>query len=128
MARSRLLLRLWIAIVSVAVVAMPVSGAHLHLCFDGNEPAAAVHAVEDGHHHAGEGATPSHHDVDVSLTSSALAKKLDRSLDLPPLLTAALLVLWTPGEPVGVVSPEFTATPLPESPLAITPPARGPPV
>jgi len=128
MARSPVLLRLWIAIVSVAVLALPVSGAHLHLCFDGNEPAATLHAAEDGVHHDGVGASPVHNDVDVSIANNALAKKFDRTFELPGLIAAAFVIVWIPLSGAAVPPPDRAATLVPHPQLRLLPPLRAPPV
>jgi hypothetical protein len=134
MARSPILLRLCLASVSIAVMAMPVSAAHLHLCFDGSEPPATLHSVEDGVHHSGglhdqaAGADIVHHDVDVSLASSALAKKLDVSYELPGLIAAAFVVLRMPLSEAAVSPPDRAATLIPAPQLRLLPPLRAPPV
>ena len=122
------LLRLWIALISLAVMAMPVSGAHLHLCFDGSEPPASFHPVEDGSAHEDEAASGAHNDKDVSLQGVALAKKQDRAFDLPTALTVAALIIRVP---VTVPVPAFdadVATPIPPRVARILPPLRAPPV
>ncbi len=122
------LLRVWIALISLAVMAMPVSGAHLHLCFDGMEPPATFHALEDGSAHDFPAATGTHNDKDVSLQSAALAKKHDGARDLSaPLSLAAIIIRM----PVTVPVPAFdtdVATPQPLRGSRILPPLRAPPV
>jgi len=128
MLRNRSFLRVWIALISLAVMAMPVSGAHLHLCFDGGEPPATYHAVEDGSAHDHPAATGAHNDKDVSLQGVALAKKQDRAIDLPTALAVAVLVIRMP---VAAPVPAFdtdVAAPVPLRVARILPPLRGPPV
>lgn len=128
MLRYRSLLRVWIALISLAVMAMPVSGAHLHLCFDGGEPPATFHAVEDGSAHDDAAVEGAHNDKDVSLQGVALAKKQDRALDLPTALAAAALVLRMPvTAPVPALDTDV-ATPIPLRVARILPPLRAPPV
>ena len=125
---SRPLLRIWIALISLAVMAMPVSGAHLHLCFDGGEPPATFHAVEDGSAHDAPALNGTHDDKDVSLEGVALAKKQDRGLDLPIALAAVALVIRMP---VTTPVPRFdidVATPTLPRIARILPPLRAPPV
>jgi hypothetical protein len=127
MLRSRSFLEIWIALISLAVMAMPVSGAHLHLCFDGSEPPATFHAIEDGSHDH-PGAEGAHNDKDVSLQGVALAKKQDGALDLPAVLAVATFVTRVP---VTVPVPAFdtdVATPVPLRVAHLLPPLRGPPV
>ncbi len=128
MARSSLISRIWIVIVSIAVLAMPVSAAHLHLCFDGNEPPATLHASEHGAHHSDSGASAVHHDVDVSLASSALAKKYDASLELPGLIASAFVILLMPHSGTPISPPDRAATLVPSPQLRLLPPLRAPPV
>jgi hypothetical protein len=127
MLRSRSFLRVWIALVSLAVVAMPVSGAHLHLCFDGSEPPATFHPVEDGSVHDGCPTGVSHNDKDVSLQGVALAKKHDGALDLPTAITAAVLVIRMPVTAPAPVFESDVATPIPLRVARLLPPLRAPP-
>jgi hypothetical protein len=128
MLRSRSFLRIWIALVSLAVMAMPVSGAHLHLCFDGSEPPATFHPVEDGSGHDDEPTEGAHNDKDVSLQGVALAKKHDGALDLPTALTVAVLVLRMPVTAPAPVFETDVATPIPLRVARVLPPLRAPPV
>ncbi|MEJ0034491.1 MAG: hypothetical protein WDO68_00140 [Gammaproteobacteria bacterium] len=128
MLRYRPLLRVWIALISLAVMVMPVSGAHLHLCFDGSEPPATFHAIEDGSAHDDPAVEGAHNDKDVSLQGVALAKKQDSPLNLPTAVTAAVLVIRMP---VAAPIPAFdrdVAPPIPLRLARILPPLRAPPV
>lgn len=129
MHRSRMLLRAWVALLVIAVAAMPASGgAHLHLCFDGGEAPTTVHASPDGAHHTDTGADRTHRDADVSLAGAALAKKFDSAFDLPALLTAAFVILRL-NVPAPVLVPrEHTAPSVLFSVFRILPPLRGPPL
>ena len=64
------------------------SGAHGHLCFDGQEPPLSMHMDILGEHpeHLG---TDKHVDADVDLGTFALAKLI--KIDLPILIAATLL-------------------------------------
>jgi hypothetical protein len=129
MLRSRSFVRIWITLISLAVMAMPVSGAHLHLCFDGGEPPATFHAIEDGSSHDDEAATGAHNDTDVSLQQDASpAKKQDGAFDLPAAPAVAPFVLRLP---VTAPVPAFdtdVATPPPLRVTRVLPPLRAPPV
>ncbi len=125
---SRPFLRIWIALISLAIMVMPVSGAHLHLCFDGGEPPATFHAIEDGSAHDAPAVGGAHNDKAVSLEGVALAKKQDGTFDLPAALTAVTLVIRIP---VTSPAPAFdtdVATPVPLRIARILPPLRAPPV
>ena len=78
-------------ILCIFAVMLRISGAHLHLCFDGSEPPATMHIVDDeGLHHINDKA---HSDLDVSAVGSTLVKQLDSGFDLP-LLIAAFFVIF----------------------------------
>jgi len=91
-AQSKFLLSL----MCIVVVAIRLSGAHLHLCFDGSEPPAAMHFDGDaGLHHLGTGEhadEAEHADKDVNLIADALVKKTG-VFDLLVVLVALALFL-----------------------------------
>lgn len=117
----------WLLIlVCVALLLSRVGSAHLHLCFDGKEPAASLHFVDGGHHadhHVGE----AHDDLDLSLIGDALNKSGKLGLDLSLLLFAAFclsFLLFTRRHIAPVDPPRAKPT----SPRSIRPPLRGPPL
>jgi hypothetical protein len=120
--------RFWIMLISLAVMAMPVSGAHLHLCFDGSKPPASFHAIEDGSAHDAPCVAGGHKDKDVSLQGAALAKKHDGALDLPTALTVASLVMRVPVTLPVLAFDTDVVTPPPLRVTRVLPPLRGPPV
>jgi hypothetical protein len=128
MLRTRSFRRFWITLISLAVMAMPVSGAHLHLCFDGGEPPATFHAVEDGSAHDDAAVTSEHNDKDVSLQDAALAKKQDGAFDLPTALTVTAFVLRLPVTAPAPAVDTDVATPPSLRVTRVLPPLRGPPV
>jgi hypothetical protein len=65
------------------------SGAHGHLCFDGQEPPVTVHMHTLGEH-TDHAAAEQHVDADVDLSQPLLAKLT--KIDLPLVLAAALLL------------------------------------
>lgn len=126
MAASRFFVRAWIAIFSIAILATPV-GAHLHLCFDGGEAPSSIHMTDDGVHDGEQASQPGHHDVDVNLDSSALAKKFEGPKKLPPL--AVVFVLFRVSvQNVAAVPRDDTSHLIPDSDYRMLPPPRGPPV
>jgi len=128
MFRSGPFLRACLTLIALAVIAMPVSGAHLHLCFDGAEAPATVHASEDGSSHGDPAVDRGHHDLDVSLQGAALAKKLDTSLDFPALFAATFLVVRLP-IPAPVCAPQDDVhVPVSIGAARLLPPLRAPPV
>lgn len=118
--------RLILALACLSLLLARLDGAHLHLCFDGNEPATSVHAMDDGYIDLHPEAGTKHEDQDVSLVGSLLAKQ-DKANDLIPILALALVVL-------ALVSQLVRRTPVPAQSLlipaplfAFRPPLRGPP-
>lgn len=65
------------------------SGAHGHLCFDGQEPPISVH-IHTLTEHADHAADEQHVDTDVDLSQPVLTKLT--KIDLPLLLATALLL------------------------------------
>ena len=79
---------LLIALLCLVVIASPV-GAHLHLCFDGQEPAASLHLIDDGMHHPDSGLDRPHHDAEVNVDTHGLPK-----LDKYATFAAARVMVW----------------------------------
>ncbi|MBM0105461.1 hypothetical protein JM946_11915 [Steroidobacter sp. S1-65] len=108
----------------LAVLTVKVSGAHVHLCMDGQEPPAAVHIADlhDDEHHQDEGQA----DKDVNPLVGTLAKKGGPEFDVA--LAVALTVLsWElPVAKTGVPAAEPDSLPTDDS-FYWRPPLRGPP-
>ncbi|HXG28622.1 MAG TPA: hypothetical protein VNJ47_07230 [Nevskiales bacterium] len=83
----------WLMLLCIAVIALRVTGMHLHLCLDGQEPAQTLHLTDSGVHDDEGHAAGGHADVDLSLPGDGLVKKLS-GFDLPVLL-AFLVTLVT---------------------------------
>jgi hypothetical protein len=128
MSVSKVLLRALLTLVALAVVAMPASGVHLHLCFDGAEAPATMHFAEDGNTHTEPGVHAAHSDTDVELGAPAAAKKVDNSLDLPGLMVAAGLLFRLPVATPAVLPETDDATIIVHSAYRLLPPLRAPPV
>lgn len=99
------------------------SGAHGHLCFDGQEPPVTVHMDMLGNHpeHSSD---EKHFDADVDVGQLTLAKL--SKIDLPLLIAAALLlaVLF---EKVSLVVSLYSHT-YSSRLSGLRPPLRAPPV
>ena len=117
----------WMIVVLLAVLVTRLAGVHLHLCFDGQEPPATVHA--------GEHADPSEHlfdeqhsDKDVDVLGTMLFKKAGGSIDLPVLLAACIVLLFllqpARGQWPFAAFYRFFAL----QPVRLRPPLRGPPL
>lgn len=108
----------------LAVLTVKVSGAHVHLCMDGEEPPAAVHVADlhDDEHHQNEGQA----DTDLNPLFGTLAKKAGPEFDVA--LAVALTVLsWElPVAKAGAFAaePDSIAT---DHSFYWRPPLRGPP-
>jgi hypothetical protein len=125
---SRVLLRVLLTLIALAVVAMPASGVHLHLCFDGAEAPSAMHFAEDGNSHNEPGTHATHSDTDLELGAPAVAKKVDNSLDLPTLMVMAGLLFRLPAPAPAVLPETDDATIVVASTYRLLPPLRAPPV
>lgn len=122
------LLRPWIiTLMCLALVIARVSGAHLHLCFDGNEPPVTFYLNDQGPHHEGDSAKVHHQDKEASVTGDAVAKTNKPVFDLPLFLLAALL-LWSAFQLVYRFSPPISASVRPIAVPYLRPPLRGPPL
>lgn len=80
----------WIWLLCIVFLAVRIGGAHLHLCFDGEEPPFSVHAGESTNHDEHDGIH--HADTDLNLLDSASAKTFVK-IQYTPALIAALIVL-----------------------------------
>ena len=119
----------WTWLTSAAWLFAVVTNAHghVHYCFDGQEPPAAVHLVDSSaHDHEIPGHDPSgdHDDLDVDVPNKALAKACKH--DVPAM---APVLAWTIGAdaPVGAAQVTFDETPPAPDPPYDRPPARAPP-
>jgi hypothetical protein len=123
LSRSRTATCLWI--LAIALLALRMGGEHLHLCLDGGEAAAAVHAFDLTEHSE---AMTSHNDRNLDLSGVALSKKKgDASEILAPLLGVMVLLFLVPSS--RSLLPRPRAIPVPMTRWAyFTPPLRGPPL
>lgn len=110
----------------VAMLVTRVSGVHLHLCFDGQQPQISV---QSGHAGSDElGVTHADDDKDVSLVSDALVKNFDDVGMLPVLLVAAVLLFILSLLRQVCFSGYFSRPAIPRaSGFHLRPPLRGPP-
>ena len=104
-----------------------LSGTHLHLCFDGSEPRASVHLVEDGDADFHLGAHSPHEDLDVSLVGNVLLEHDIAGVSLLPAVIGVMVLLgllWTGTVRLPVLRQH---APCPTSILRFRPPSRAPP-
>ena len=126
---ARLAIARTILIFSCAVLVLgQLSGAHVHLCFDGGGPRTSIHLTADaGDAPTQSGASGTHHDMDVSV-ANAVGKKAATDADLVPVLTAAIIVFGGDLMPRSRILPPSSDVVAPVSSLfELLPPLRGPP-
>lgn len=117
----------WLLTLLCVLLLLRVEGAHLHLCFDGNEPPASIHLLDLGIHHGNEpGLSAPLQDRDVSLSEEALFKADPSGFDFPPVLLAALL-LWALLQTLIHFIPRSSTSAAPVASRVLLPPLRGPP-
>lgn len=124
--RLPLFQRACLAVLCLAILLARLSGAHLHLCFDGSEPAQSMQLSGIVSDQTDDGLRKPRHDLDVSLTGEALGKKLDKSFEVPALL-AAVLVMFVALQVCQRLTQRERAAPAHPIPLVRPPPSRGPP-
>ena len=120
-------MRACLTLVCVAILVTRLSGAHLHLCFDGSEPPESVQLTAVASDGSPDEARKPRHDLDVNLIGEALAKKLDSSLELPMLLAAAILLFRVQAVVALVIARHRTAPLIPIPAFRLRPPLRAPP-
>jgi hypothetical protein len=89
---------LTIASLAMLFTSITNAHAHVHLCFDGQEPPAAVHTGHNGQAHHGD-EQGNHDDIDVDLRGDGVAKSFKP--DLPAVTPTIFFVL-----PAGVDAAE----------------------
>jgi hypothetical protein len=126
MTRSRTRMHAWMWLAVIAFTATRLSGVHLHLCFDGSEPPAAVHMVDGAVHDDAHHRETRHVDQDVSVFDALLAKKDDSSGQLAAVSPGPLLLLYIPVLLTQRARAVLSLA-IPPPPLRLRPPLRGPP-
>jgi len=115
----------WLAGLAVLFAGVTNAHSHIHYCFDGQEPPAAVHIADNAAHEhelPGHDDGAEHDDLDVDVPNPALAKaKSDLPAIVAPTWTTSIESLPGSALVVGVDIP-----PAPD-PRYLLPPRRGPP-
>lgn len=115
-----------ILLLCTILLVVRLGGAHLHLCFDGQETFASVHLADAGDRFEHTDAEPTHNDSNIDLSSVGLSKlsKLDVSL----LALIFSIAAWQFGDPrsrwIQVRTVLVSIGSLPH----VVPPPRGPPL
>lgn len=117
---------LWV--IAFAMLIVRTADAHMHLCFDGQEPRSSFHVLDrEATCHEKDGPTDSHQDQDVDALGAALAKKGTQAETVGPLPTTDVLLFLLPPQR-GTDHEVTTQNPAPKLPELFLPPLRGPPV
>lgn len=104
-----------------------VSGAHLHLCFDGQEPPVQLHVLDDaGEDHHDSDLSQPHTDEDVALNDGSSPRDKPLQLDLPP-ASAGMFPFDPRPATVPVASHRSDNILLFTARDELLPPSRGPP-
>ncbi len=112
-------------LLSGVLLLLQVSGAHLHLCFDGQEPPVSLHVLDSGPEHFPGAAYSQHQDEELE---SGLASLLKKSFsDLGPPVASATFVLNDASTSQSLLKIRWDERPVPYSITRLLPPSRGPP-
>lgn len=118
----------WFWLVLIAFVATRLADAHLHLCFDGQEAASAMHVSDGAVHNDAHHTDSVHADRDIDVFDTVALKKLADPSDLLVLaFVAAWLILLVPTLRDDWQR-ELVLAAAPQSVLRLKPPLRGPPL
>lgn len=114
---------LWV--VAFALIIVRTADAHVHLCFDGQEPRSSLHVLDRtlGCHKNGG----SHQDTDVDALGAAAAKKSAQAEPVAPVPFVNVVLLLLP-PPRGMSYEPTIQNPSPRLPELFLPLLRGPPV
>jgi hypothetical protein len=117
----------WLAGFAVLFAGITNAHSHVHYCFDGQEPPAAVHLVDSADHHH---ETIEHHDdgtrhddLDVDVQNQALAKVVKYDLPAIPVVAWAMTLDAIPDDTLEA----RLDTPRHPSPRYALPQLRAPP-
>lgn len=113
-----------VSLIALAIwLVTSMSGAHGHLCFDGQEPPLTVHMEMLGNHPEHD-INEKHVDADVDLNQFFLTKLV--KIDLPFLIAGALFLVLLFRQPIHFVS--FYSRVFSSRLIGLRPPLRAPPV
>lgn len=119
----------WLWLVLIAFLAIRLGDAHLHLCFDGQEPPASVHMADGSVHDDAHHVDSEHNDRDIQVFDAALVKKASGQADvLAALFVASILLLLIPPAAERFVRRPNDPSSFVRTRFALRPPLRGPPL
>ncbi len=114
----------WLLLLCIVYLVGRISGAHWHLCYDGNAPSHAVHVWDGAMDDKSE---PGHNDTSLNLMGDGPFKTIDNAVDLPVLFGVfglLGLLLLPPRRPTRI---EYQTPFLPPTPSSFTAQPRAPP-
>ena len=118
--------RLVLLLCSAMLLVLRVGGAHLHVCFDGQEALATVHVLDGGQEHGDDGAPERHQDENLDDGASSLVKNFGADNDAPTLPTTDFLAFIT--LTAATTAPvDRLRLPSFDTGARLLPPPRGPP-
>jgi hypothetical protein len=116
----------WLAGLAVLFAGLTNAHSHVHYCFDGQEPPAAVHLADNADHHheiPGHDDGTGHDDLDLDVPNQALAKACKHDL---PAIVALAWVASIEALPGGALAEGVDIPPAPD-PRYTLPLQRAPP-
>ena len=120
---------LWV--LALGLVVVRIADAHVHWCFDGQEPRSSLHVSDAGAvchtQQEPEGSTQGE-DVDIAAVGAALAKTDSQGQTLAPIPVADVVFAFSPPPANGAARPSSSEAPAVKRPYLHRPRLRGPPV
>jgi hypothetical protein len=113
-------------LLSGVLLLLQVSGAHVHLCFDGQEPPVSLHLLDSGAEHFPGLAYSQHQDEELDNGLASLSKKSAADFDSPPIPSPAVF-LFAASASHFLLKIRWDDSPVPHSATRLLPPLRGPP-
>ena len=110
---------------ALALFVVRASDAHMHMCFDGSEPARALHFSDGEIHHGDE---TGHKDVDVDAVGPAVAKSIDFAFDFVPAPRIEFAMQLPATQTRALNYARAADDPAPGLPPLFLPRLRGPPL
>lgn len=116
----------FLGLLCLLLIGARISGAHWHLCYDGQEPPIEIHvgdaALGDGNDH------PGYEDADLNLVDDGITKILSAGLDMA-MLFAFFVLLWRlPNHARSVPTSQYRVPLFPTDPRLLLAPPRAPPL
>lgn len=118
---------LTILLLCFALLAMRIDAAHLHLCFDGQEPSVSLHLADAGDVNEHSRAGLPHQDLNLDLNGSAFAKQSEAVAPVLALIFFAIVFALVDGARTAIPA-NYSIGPVSNILPRLRPPLRGPPL